>query len=182
MKQLPIVRLMVILELLKAKTKKSGYEMFKRSPFSHQGLYKELRKLSSADCVMGCKVSQDGKPDKIVYSISNRQKLMDYVVEALAQNVDINSVRPVDIDIVMSFKDFIDNKLILMWLVKFKPQIGAAKIEKWKIDHTLSIEARKTMVHLIEKNIKTMERVVALRNLEELQAVSSEERTAHNCV
>ena len=181
MKQLPIVRLMVILELLKAKDKKSGYQMFKQSPFSHQGLYKELRNLRKSGCVNSYEISQTGKPDKIVYEICDHDKVLNYVKMALSQHVDINSVRPIDLDVVMSFRNYIDGRLILAWLYKFDPQFLPTQDQKWKRDTTLSHAARKAMLRLIQENIMIMEQVTTLRNLVEPQAVPCDEHTEHSC-
>lgn len=153
MKQLPIVRLMVILALLNSKEKKSGYEMFKKNPFSHQGLYKELRTLKKSGAVSGEAISQAGKPDKILYQIENMDIIMEHVDEALHQHVDINSVRPIDIDVVLSFRPFISDIKIFNWLNKFPVELEKQKLQKWESDDTLKKDSRMTMLELIKKNM-----------------------------
>lgn len=153
MKQLPIVRLMVILALLNSKEKKSGYEMFKKNPFSHQGLYKELRTLKKSGAVSGEPISQAGKPDKILYQIENMDIIMHHVDEALHQHVDINSVRPIDIDVVLSFRPFISDMKIFNWLKKFPVELEKQKLQKWESDDTFKKDSRMAMLELIKKNM-----------------------------
>lgn len=158
MKQLPIVRLMVILSLLNAKEKKSGYQMFKKNPFSHQGLYKELRTLKKSGAVTGEAISQTGKPDKILYEICNRDILMEHVDEALHQHVDINSVRTIDIDVVLSFRPYISDVKICNWLKKFPVEANKHKQQKWETDITLNKDSRIAMLNLIRDKIELIEK------------------------
>lgn len=156
MKQLPIVRLMVILALLNSKEKKSGYEMFKKNPFSHQGLYKELRRLKKSGAVSGEAISQAGKPDKILYEIDNMDIIMQHIDEALHQHVDINSVRPIDIDVVLSFRPFISDIKIFNWLKKFPVELDKQKLQKWESDDTLKKDSRNAMIQLIRDKIELL--------------------------
>lgn len=64
-------------------------------------------------------ISQAGKPDKILYQIASNEIIMQHIDEALDQQVDINSVRPIDIDVVLSFRPFISDVKINNWLKKF---------------------------------------------------------------
>ena len=127
--------------------------MFKKNPFSHQGLYKELRKLKKSGAVDGEAISQAGKPDKILYQIASNEIIMQHIDEALDQQVDINSVRPIDIDVVLSFRPFISDVKINNWLKKFLNGGEKQKIQKWETDDTLIKDCRMTMINFIKEKI-----------------------------
>ena len=153
--KLPLTRLVCFRIILDQENFISGYEIAKRTPFKHQGIYRELAKASERGLITYKVEPQDDKPDRKLYRVKKRDKM----IEEMKTDLNLNNLNPMtisgfDIDMILSFEHLVGTSAIYKFLTRLKSELmHMLKYEK----HVTKAAVNATLMLLeaeIEKRIK----------------------------
>ena len=153
--KLPLTRLVCFRIILDQENFISGYEIAKRTPFKHQGIYRELSKATDRGLIKFKIEPQDDKPDRKLYRVKRRDKM----IEEMKMDLNLNNLNPMtisafDVDMILSCEHLVGSGVIYKFLTRFKSELmHMLKYEK----HVTKSSVNATLMLLeieIDKRIK----------------------------
>lgn len=112
---------LIVLSNIDATPRSTGYELTKiANGYSHQQVYRQCNKMRAAGLLTPVIVPQDGKPDRITYTLTNKAMIVTMVQDWLCTRKIYQRDGVIEINAVIAAAGFIGEIHAINWLTRFK--------------------------------------------------------------